>query len=308
MVRYIAMRLGALSFVAVGATMVVFLILHLIPGDPIDMMFHNWPNPTPEQRAAVRRDLGLDKPLYEQYVLFLWRALHADLGRSIRMRRPVLSEIVSRLPNTVKLTVFSLFLSAVLGTSAGVLSAAMRGTAVDTLSMVLAVLGLAVPSFWLGLMLISVFALRLDWFPATGADGIRSLMLPSITLAALGSSIIARMTRSAMLEVIGQAYVITARAKGLTRAAVILRHAFRNAMIPTITIVGLQAGSLLSGAFIVESVFAYPGLGQMTVQAILNRDLPLVQGAVLVTALIYVLVNLLVDIAYAYLDPRITYA
>ena len=305
MVRYIGWRLASAIPVLFGITFLVFSITSLVPGDPIDIMFHGLPPPDPAERAVIRHQLGLDRPFFVRYGLFVWHAAHGDLGRSIQSGRPVTQEIQTRLPNTLKLTATSLALSIVVGTLAGILSATRRGTWLDTTSMVAAVGALAMPSFWLGLMLIFLFAVRLQWLPATGVGGLRHLILPAVTLAAFGSAIVARVTRAAMLEVLGQPYIVTARAKGLPERRVMAVHALRNALIPQVTIVGLQTGALLSGAFIVENVFAYPGMGQLAVAGISNRDIPVAQGTVLVSALIYLVVNLVTDIAYVAIDPRI---
>jgi ABC-type dipeptide/oligopeptide/nickel transport system permease component len=306
-IRYLAWRLVAALPVVVGVTFLVFTIMSLVPGDPIDIMFHGQPPPSAETRAAMRHELGLDRPFAARYGLFLWRAVHGDLGRSLVSRRPVAEEIASRLPNTVKLTAASLAVAIVFGGLAGVLSATRRGSWLDTASMLGAVGALALPSFWLGLMLIFLFSVRLRWLPATGAGGLTHLVLPALTLGALGGAIIARMTRASLLEVLNQPYVVTARAKGLPAWRVTTGHALRNALIPLVTIVGLQAGALLSGAFIVENVFAYPGMGQLAIQGISNRDAPIAQGTVLVTAIIYLVVNFLTDVAYVAIDPRVRY-
>jgi peptide/nickel transport system permease protein len=305
--RYIALRIASMVPVVLGVTLLVFAIMNIIPGDPIDIMFHGRPKPSPEVRAAIRHELGLDQPFFARYGLFVWRAVQGDLGRSLKSQRPVTQEIVGRLPNTLKLTAASLAVAIGIGGTAGILSATRRGSWIDTSSMIFAVCALAMPSFWLGLMLIFLFAVRLGWLPATGAGSWRHLVLPALTLGAVGAAIIARMTRSSMLEVLSQPYVMTARAKGLADWKVTWGHAIRNALIPQVTIVGLQAGTLLSGAFIVENVFAYPGMGQLAIQAISNRDLPIAQGTVLVSALIYLGVNLLTDITYVMIDPRVHY-
>ena len=307
MLRYTLWRIASAIPVLFGVTLLVFGIMNVVPGDPIDIMFHGRPKPSPEVRAALRHDLGLDRPFHERYALFVWRAAQGDLGRSVQSRRPVTQEIRSRLPNTLKLTAASLIISIVLGGLTGIISATKRGSWLDTASMLLAVGALAMPSFWLGLMLIFLFSIRLGWFPAGGVGDLRHLVLPAVTLGAVGAAIIARMTRATMLEVLNQNYVVTARAKGLAEWRVTWGHALRNALIPQVTIIGLQVGALLSGAFIVENVFAYPGMGQLAIQAISNRDLPIAQGAVLVTAVIYLSVNFMTDIAYVAIDPRVRY-
>ncbi len=307
MFRYLLLRVGASVPVLLGVSLVVFLMVKLVPGDPVDVMFYGQAQPNEEVKANMRHALGLDRPLPEQYGLFIWNAVHGDLGRSYRSKRQVTEEINLRIGNTLVLTLASLAVSVAVGTVAGIVAAVRRGSWFDGVSMVLSIGALAVPSFWLGLMLILFFALRLGWFPTGGVGDLRHLVLPAVTLGALNAAIIARLMRASMLEALGEPYVVTARAKGLSQPAVVQR-ALRNALIPSVTVIGLQIGGLLSGAFVVENVFAYPGLGQLTVTAINNRDLPLVQGAILVSAVSYVLANLSVDVVYGAIDPRIRHA
>jgi len=308
MQQYLLKRLVSALLVLFGVSLLVFTMVRLVPGDPVDIMFANQPPPTPEQRAALRRQLGIDLPIHRQYLQFLGRALQGDLGRSFRTKQPVTSEILARLPNTVKLTAASLTVAVLFGVSTGILAATFKGSWVDTATMVLAVVGVSIPAFWLGLMLILLFAVQLSWFPVSGAASWRHLILPAVTLGVLTSGILARMTRSSLLEELARDYVRTARAKGLRETTVLLRHALRNALIPVVTIVGLQLGQLLSGAFIIEAVFAYPGVGLLAVSALQARDFPLIQGIVLLVATIYVLVNLAVDLLYCWIDPRVSYA
>jgi peptide/nickel transport system permease protein len=242
-----------------------------------------------------------------QYGRFVGHALQGDLGTSIRTRRPVTTEIGENLASTAQLALCSMAVAVALGIPLGLLAALLRNSWLDVSSMVVALLGVSMPSFWLGLLLIFVFSLHLGWFPATGGGDLAHLVLPAVTLGAIASAIIARLTRSSMLEVLGQDYVRTARAKGLGRWAVVVRHALKNALIPVITIFGLQFGNLLAGAVIVETVFSRPGLGRLIVGGILAKDFPLVQGSVLFVATAYVLINVLVDIAYAFADPRIRF-
>jgi ABC-type dipeptide/oligopeptide/nickel transport system permease component len=307
MFRYLLLRVGASVPVLLGVSLVVFLMVKLVPGDPVDVMFYGQAQPNEEVKANMRHALGLDRPLPEQYGLFIWNAVHGDLGRSYRSKRQVTEEINLRIGNTLVLTLASLAVSVAVGALAGIVAAVRRGSWFDGVSMVLSIGALAVPSFWLGLMLILFFALRLGWFPTGGVGDLRHLVLPALTLGALNAAIIARLMRASMLEALGEPYVVTARAKGLSQTAVV-QHALRNALIPSVTVIGLQIGGLLSGAFVVENVFAYPGLGQLTVTAINNRDLPLVQGAILVSAVCYVLANLSVDVVYGVIDPRIRHA
>jgi len=305
MVKFLLVRLLGTIPVLIGVSVLVFAMVRLVPGDPIDMMFTNLAPPSPEQREQIRKDMGLDKPIYLQYTSFVGNALRGDLGKSYRTKRPVSEEIRNRLPNTIKLTITSLALSTLIGVVAGVTAATFKNTWLDFLSMLIAIIGVSIPGFWLGLMIMMLFSVKLGWFPVAGADTWKHLVLPTVTLGVLASAILARMTRSAMLDVLNQDYVRTARAKGLVEWIVVMRHAFRNALVPIVTILGLQIGGLLSGAFIIEAVFAYPGIGMLAVQALANRDFPLIQGIVLLVAVIYVVVNLVVDMLYSVLDPRV---
>jgi len=293
--------LGLLT--VLGVSIGVFLMIHLVPGDPVLVMLSEFASPADQE--ALREALGLNRPLYIQYGHFLFNALRGDLGRSVRSNRTVVSEIAWRLPNTIRLATASMLLAVVIGGGAGVVSAVRHNTALDHSAMVLVLAGLSMPSFWLGLMLMIVFAVRLEWLPVAGYEGWRHLVLPGITLAAAPAAMLARLTRSSMLEVLNQDFVRTARAKGLHEATVIMKHALKNSLIPVVTVLGLQFGYLLGGAVITETVFAWPGIGRLVIDAILARDFPVVQGTVLVIALGFVLVNLAVDLLYAYLDPRI---
>ena len=306
MLAYVRGRLIAAVPVVLGVSVAVFLMLHLVPGDPISVMFADSPLP-PEQIAMLRQQLGLDDPLPVQYARFIGKAVQGDLGRSIRTNRPVLQEILNQLPSTIQLTVAAMGVAVLVGMVLGCLAALGRNTWLDGVSMAVALLGVSMPSFWLGLMLIFLFSVALGWLPATGEGGLERLIMPALSLGLFAAAVIARLTRSSMLEVLGQEYVRTARAKGLRERVVVIRHALRNALIPVVTMVGLQAGILLSGAVVTETVFSRQGLGRLIVNGILAKDFPLVQGAVLFTALIYVLVNLAVDLAYAWVDPRIHY-
>lgn len=308
MFRYILYRLVAVIPVLLGVSIAVFFMVRLVPGDPIQIMFANQAKPSPERIAEMRHQLGLDLPIWKQYLQYLQGIVQGDLGQSIRSRQPVLNEITERLPNTIKLTSASLLIAITIGVSAGVVSAVFKGRWIDKVSMVGAILGISIPGFWLGLMIMMLFAVRLGWFPVSGASTWKHLVLPALTLGILSSAVIARLTRASMLEALEQDYVRTARAKGLRESTVVARHALRNAMVPVVTIVGLQIGGLLSGAFIIESVFAYPGVGQLAVTALQARDFPMIQGIVLFVAVVYVGVNLLADLLYGFLDPRIRYS
>ena len=287
-----------------GVTLAVFSMLFLVPGDPVKMMLAEFVT-SPDQIAQMRAQLHLDEPLPQQYGRFVANALRGDLGTSIRSRRPVATEIAENIASTAQLALASMAVAVALGVPLGLLAALFRNTWLDVGSMVVALLGVSMPSFWLGLLMIFVFSLHLAWFPATGGGDLLHLVLPSLTLGTIASAIIARLTRSSMLEVLGQDYVRTARAKGLAWWGVVVRHALKNALIPIITIFGLQFGNLLAGAVIVETVFSRPGLGRLIVGGILAKDFPLVQGTVLFVAASYVMINVLVDIAYAFVDPRI---
>ncbi len=313
MLGYILGRLVAAVPVLLGVSFLVFSMVFLLPGDPVQMMLGDMGSGTasarlsPEQYEALRRELGLDQPFPVQYLSFVTRAVRGDLGRSYQSRRPVLDTILDALPSTVQLTLAGLGLAIVLGVGLGVLAALKPNSVGDNLSMFFALAGVSMPEFWLGLMLIFLFSFSLGWFPASGPGGIERLVLPATALGLRAAAQIARLTRASMLEVLNQEYVTTARAKGLAERVVILRHALKNALIPVVTIVGLQFGNLITGAVIVETVFARPGVGQLAVNAIRARDFPMVQGTVLFAATAYVLVNLFVDVSYAWIDPRIRY-
>jgi ABC-type dipeptide/oligopeptide/nickel transport system permease component len=291
--------------VLLAVALVSFLMLHLIPGDPAREVAGL--NADEAEVEAIRKQLGLDQPLPVQFTTFLANAVQGNLGRSIKSRKPVALELAERLPATVHLALAAAVISTTLGVLTGVLSAVRRQGILDVCSTVLAIGGVSVPIYWLGLVLILVFAVQLQWFPTTGYETARHLVLPAVTLGFYSTAVISRMTRSSMLDVLSMDYVRTARAKGLSEGGVIRKHALKNAMIPTVTVVGLQLGALLSGAVITESVFAWPGIGKYAVDATLGRDYPVVQAIVLLMAMIFTTVNLLVDLLYAYLDPRIRY-
>jgi peptide/nickel transport system permease protein len=306
MLKY-AQRRVMLAVPTIALTsVVVFLMLFFIPGDPASIYIGEQ-TATPERMAQIRHVMGLDRPVYVQYGEFAWRGVHGDLGRSLQTSRPVTEEIMSRLPDTVELAVAAMVVGVVLGAGLGLLSALRRNSVVDTLSMMVALFGVSVPVFWLALLLIMLFSLRLGWLPATSEPGVRGLVLPAVSLALLSAATLARLMRSSMLEVLQLDYLTTARAKGVRGAGVVFRHALPNAIIPVITAMGLQFGSLLSGAVITETVFARPGLGKLVVDSIQNKDLPTVQGVILVLALIYTAMNLIVDLSYAFIDPRIRF-
>jgi peptide/nickel transport system permease protein len=313
--RYLLRRLLHLGPVLLGVSLIVFLVLHLTPGDPAEVMLGS--QATQEDLSRLRAQLGLDRPLHVQYLHWIGRVVQGDLGRSLWMKRPVLTEVMERFKATLLLTASALLLSTVGGIALGIGAATRANSLLDRLSTVASLFGASMPVFWLGIVLMVIFSLWLGWLPASGMfapyggggprDLLAHLVLPALTLAAASVTIIARLTRSAMLDVLGQDYVRTARAKGVTEWTVVVRHALKNALIPIVTVVGVQAGYLLGGAVLTETVFAWPGVGTLVVQGILARDVPLVQGSVLVVAFTFVLVNLAVDVLYAYLDPRIRY-
>ena len=283
-------------------SVVVFALVHL-SGDPVLLMVS--PDSPPDVVATTRQALGFDRPLYEQFARYLGHAAHGDLGISLRMNRPVASLILERLPATLELTLAALLIAVLVAIPAGVLSAVKRGTVVDRLAMAGAVAGQAVPIFWLALLLIALFGVRLRWLPVYGSGSLSHFVLPAVSLSTIIMGRLARLVRSSMLEVLGQDYVRTARAKGLGEWRVLAVHALKNASIPIVTLLGLQFAQLLGGAVVTETIFAWPGIGRLVVEAIFNRDFPVVQGVVLVVSLIFVAVNVLVDLSYAVLDPRI---
>ncbi|MDQ7819078.1 MAG: ABC transporter permease [Armatimonadota bacterium] len=306
MIRFIAHRLLALVPVLLGVPLFIMLTIDLIPGDPAALMLGE--GATEEMVTALRASLDLDKPLLVRYARYVTRLLHGDLGRSIREGRRVNDEIADVWPATAQLAMAALGLAVAVGIPLGVLSARWPNSWFDNVVRVVTLFGLSMPIFWIGLIFIVVFSLWLGWLPPGGRGGLPHLVLPSVTLALPTIAMLARMTRSAMLEVLREDYIRTAHAKGVPGPRVLLRHALRNAFIPVTTVLGLQTGQLLGGAILTETVFSWPGIGRMLVRAIFARDYVLLQGGVLVLALTFVLVNLAVDLSYAYFDPRISYA
>ncbi|MBI3815818.1 MAG: ABC transporter permease [Nitrospinae bacterium] len=303
--NYIIKRLILFFPVVIGVMTLVFFIIHLVPGDPVELMLGE--NALISDKENLRKDLGLDQPIIEQYYAFISNAFKGDLGRTIHSQQPVTSVIMERLPATAELAVCAIFAAVIISIPLGILAAYKQHSLFDNGSMFISLLGISIPNFWLGPLLIIFFSIELGWLPVSGRGGIAHLILPSLTLGTSLSAILTRMTRSSMLDCLKEEYVTTARAKGLREKAVIAKHALSNAMIPIITIVGLQSGALLSGAIITETIFSWPGIGRLTIQAINTRDYPLLQGCVLIIALSYVVVNLITDILYAYFDPRIKY-
>jgi peptide/nickel transport system permease protein len=303
MFALILTRAGAALVVVFGVCTLVFLLIHLVPGDPVEAMLGE--RAQAADRAALRAALGLDLPLREQYLRYLGGLVRLDLGASFLDQRPVASILAERLPATLRLTAAALGIAIAIALPLGVLAARYRGSALDASAMSLSLLGISIPNFWLGPLLILVFSLWLGWTPVSGADAPGAIILPALTLGTALAAILARMVRASMLEVLGEDYVRTARAKGLGEAAVLWRHALRNAWLPVLTVIGLQLGGLLGGAVITETVFAWPGVGSLVVESIKARDFPVVQGCVLLISVTYVLVNTLTDMAYAWVDPRI---
>jgi peptide/nickel transport system permease protein len=310
MMGYLARRLAAIIPVLFGISLVTFSLIHFIPGDPVRIMLGR--GATAEMMANARHQLNLDQPLYTQYFLWLWNLLHGDLGRSYGMDKPVTDLILSHFLITLRLAVFGVIISVLIAVPTGILSATKKDSAVDYLSRVISSIGISLPPFFTGIILILVFALDLRWFPSMGVapelfslDGLKTLLLPAFTIGFYTSTVISRMLRATMLEVMEQDYVRTARSKGLSERAVIYGHALKNALIPVVTVIGTNLGYLLGGTVIVETVFAWPGLGFLMVTAVLKRDYPLVQGIMLFFALVFTLANLGVDMIYSFLDPRI---
>lgn len=333
--RYIAKRLLNLIPVLLGITLLVFAFLHLIPGDPAVTMLGD--RATPDRVAALRERLGLNQPLPLQYLMFLWNLVRLDFGTSIISGVPIAQEIRVRWPATFELSLAAMSIASIVGIPAGVIAAVRKNSAVDNLTMSGSLLGVSMPVYWLGLLLIYLFAVNMSWLPPSGRlsidtgfsfkpitgfyvldallqldfkalkDVLAHLILPAVTLGTIPLAIVARITRSAMLEVLSQDYIRTARAKGLLERWVIFKHALKNALLPVVTIVGLQFGTLLGGAILTETIFSWPGIGSWIYEGILNRDYPVVQGGVVFVAVAFVLINLLVDLSYAFLDPRIQY-
>ncbi len=333
MFSYIVRRVLALIPVLIGVSIIVFLFIHLIPGDPALAILGE--RASVENVERMRKELGLDRPLWEQYFNYVGKIFKGDLGKSIRSNTPIADEIRTKFPATFELTVSAMFIAIIVGIPAGIISAARRGSAFDTLAMLLALIGVSMPIFWLGLMLVFLFSVFLKWLPFSGrldsmialspitnlmildsliqgnwtalANSLAHLILPALALSTIPMAIIARMTRSSLLDELSQDYIRTAAAKGLQERRILLRHALKNAFLPVITTIGLQVGALLSGAILTETIFSWPGIGRWLWGAIIARDYPIVQGTALLIAFIFVVVNLLVDVSYAFFDPRIRY-
>ncbi len=296
-------RLLSAVVVIVGVVCLVFMLIHLIPGDPVEVMLGEGARPA--DREALRQALGLGRPLPVQLGQFFQNLAYFDLGTSLYSQRPVTELLAERLPATVELALASLLVAVLIAFPLGILAAVRQGTIWDRLATTFALAGVSVPSFWLGPVLILIFSIGLGWLPVSGRNGLASVVLPALTLGSAMAAILSRMIRAALLEVLGEDYIRTARAKGLSPGRVIGRHALRNALLPVMTVLGLQLGALLGGAVITEVVFSWPGIGQLTVESIQRRDYPVVQGCVLLISLIYVLVNAVTDLLYTWADPRV---
>ena len=302
-VRYLIRRILLTIPVLIGVATLVFALIHLVPGDPAQSMLGD--SAPPEDVARLRQTLGLDRPLVQQYKSFLGGVVKGDLGTSFRYGTPVTREIGSRLLRTMQLALAAMAVAIVIAIPLGIIAAVRKGTAVDQAAMTLSLIGISMPNFWLGPLLAIVFAVRLGWLPVSGTGTVAHLVLPAVTLGAALAAILARMTRASVLEELRELYVLAARARGISRARAVIRHAFRNSLIPIVTIIGLQFGAVLTGTIITETIFAWPGVGRLLIQAINFRDYPLVQGCILFISFTYVTMNLLTDVAYGILDPRI---
>jgi ABC-type dipeptide/oligopeptide/nickel transport system permease component len=305
MLRYLLRRLLLTIPVLLGVATLVFALIHLVPGDPAQSMLGE--GAAPQDVETLRTRLGLDRPLPVQYLAFMRGLARGDLGTSLRYGTPVSREIRARLPATARLALAAMAVALVIALPLGILAAVFRGTSIDHAAMTAALVGISMPNFWLGPLLAILFAVKLGWLPVSGSGDWRHLVLPAATLGAALAAILARMTRASLLEELREVYVLAARARGLSRPRAILHHAFRNSLIPVVTVVGLQFGVVLTGTVITETIFAWPGLGRLLIQAIGFRDYPLVQGCILFIAVTYVTVNLLTDLAYGALDPRIRF-
>jgi ABC-type dipeptide/oligopeptide/nickel transport system permease component len=305
MARYLVRRLVLTIPVLLGAATLVFALIHLVPGDPAQAMLGE--GASPDEVARLRTSLGLDRPLLTQYGAFLSGVVRGDLGKSFRSNQPVTREIGRRLGDTAILALCAMAVAIAVAIPLGIIAAVFRGRFPDHAAMTLALAGISIPSFWLGPLLAILFAVKLGWLPVSGAGTVWHLVLPSVTLGTALAAILARMTRSSVIEELRELYVLAARARGLSRARAVLRHAFRNSLIPVVTIIGLQFGAVLTGTIITETIFSWPGIGRLLITAINTRDYPLVQGCILFIAATYVAMNLITDLTYGFLDPRIRF-
>ena len=303
MLNFLISRLLSALFVIFGVSCLVFFLIHLVPGDPVEVMLGE--SSQPADREALRAALGLDQPIWVQLMNYFNGLLHFDLGESLHSKRPIVDILMERIPATATLAVAGLVVAIVIAFPLGIMAAMKKDTAWDSGAMFFSLFGISIPNFWMGPLLILFFSLWLGWLPVSGQSGIESLVLPALTLGTALAAILARMIRATLLEVMGEDYIRTARAKGLSERAVIMNHGLKNAMLPVITLLGLQLGALLGGAMITEIVFSWPGIGQLTIDAINRRDYPVVQACILLISLTYVVVNTLTDLVYAWMDPRI---
>lgn len=305
MTTFIIRRLLLAVPVVVGASIVVFSMTHLLPGDPAQIMLAGTPNVSARQIEQLRHELALDQPIYVQYFIWIGKVLHGDLGRSIQDRTPVASEILQNAPATFQLALLAIVMAVGVGIVMGALAAMYQRSWIDNIATLIGTVGTSLPNFWTGIILIFVFSLLLGWFPSTGTGGLQHLVLPAAALGLDYAAVNTRMVRAGLIDALRDDYIRTARAKGLSRVQIVMKHGLKNAFIPVLTIAGLQFGNLLGGAVVIETVFARQGLGRMVIAGILAKDYPLIQGAVLFIAVVYVVINLLVDLAYGFLDPRI---
>lgn len=305
MTRFLLRRLLLTIPVLLGVATLVFSLIHLVPGDPVQAMLGE--SATPKDVADLRHRLGLDRSLYAQYGTFLSQLARGNLGTSLRTNQPVATAIIERLPATFELAIAAMLFATIIAIPLGIVAAVGAGTRVDHGATALALIGISMPNFWLGPLLAIIFSVMLGWFPVSGRGTLGHLVLPAVTLGAPLAAVLARMTRASVIEELRELYVIAARARGVSRARAVLKHAFRNSLIPIVTVVGLQTGAVLTGAVITETIFAWPGVGRLLIQSISFRDYPLVQGCILLIAMTYVAANLVTDLAYGLLDPRIRY-
>ncbi|GCL72262.1 ABC transporter permease [Paenibacillus naphthalenovorans] len=302
--KAIAFRLLSSLGVVAGSSILVFCILYVLPGDVVMNMIDP-SSMSPEAIANLRRQLGVDRPFHEQFLSYFGRVLQGDFGTSLVNSEPVLPKIITHFPATLALTAAASVVSVIVGVVLGVLSAIHRNTVIDIVARVVGLFGISMPTFWSGILLILIFSVYLGWFPAMGSDGLETLVLPALTLGMLGAGFIVRIVRNSMLEVLGEPFITTLRAKGLSERAVMYRHALRNALIPAVTMLGILIGEMLAGTVVIETVFSRQGIGRIIADAIMAKDLPVVQGVILFSAMVYVIVNVLVDISYLYIDPRV---
>ena len=304
MLNYLGARLFTALIVVFGVMTIVFMLIHIVPGDPVEVMLGE--SAQAVDREALRETLGLNLPLSTQWVNYINGLLHLDLGTSLHSKRPVIDVLAERIPATSLLAGTSILIALIIALPLGVLAAVHKGSIWDRLAMTFSMLGVAIPNFWMGPLLILVFSLWLGWLPVSGNDQISSLVLPAVTLGTALAAILSRMIRASLLEVFNEDYIRAANARGLLPSTIIWKHALKNAALPVVTILGMQIGALLAGAVITETVFSWPGVGQLTIDAIQKRDYPVIQSCVLLISLTYVFINLLTDLAYAYLDPRVS--